>query len=225
MVANSMAQVYSANAVGYVNLDLPTGLSLIANPLNASPDNDINNLIQFSSPTATGTTIFRFDAANGAYGNSIQFIFGVGWVTADPDPNWRILDPGVAFFIRTSLPQSVTFVGEVPQGQLANPVKGLSGVSLLGSQVPQEGRLGHITDATGAAVGLEFPAGIGDTVFTWDVTGQTWSASWQYLPGIGWLTSNPNPNSEGPLIPVATGFASRRVGPDTTWDRDFNVNQ
>jgi len=223
MVANSMAQVYSANAVGYVNLNLPAGISLIANPLNGSPDNDVDSIIQLGA-TATGTTIFRWDSVNQRYGNSIQFILGVGWVTAEPDPNWRILDPGIGFFIRCLSPQDVTFVGEVPQGQLANPVPGLSKVALLSSQVPQEGRLGHIADSTGAAVGLEFPAGTGDTVFTWDVAGQSWSASWQYLEGIGWLTSNPNPHPEGPNIAVAQGFASRKAGPDASWDRDFDVN-
>ena len=32
-IATSMAQVYSANAVGYVNKLIPTGFSMIANPV------------------------------------------------------------------------------------------------------------------------------------------------------------------------------------------------
>src|SRR2546423_31817 len=44
-IATSLAQsVYSINAVGYVNLTVPIGYSMIANPLNA-PTNTLSNLI------------------------------------------------------------------------------------------------------------------------------------------------------------------------------------
>src|SRR5688500_4600203 len=43
-IATSMAQVYSVNAVGYVNTQLVPGFSLVSNPLNNTTGNTIQNL-------------------------------------------------------------------------------------------------------------------------------------------------------------------------------------
>ena len=57
-LASSLAQgaVYSVNAVGYVNLTVPAGLSLIANPLDAT-DNTIANVLKVPA----GTQIYKFN--------------------------------------------------------------------------------------------------------------------------------------------------------------------
>jgi hypothetical protein len=48
-IATSMAQnVYSVNMVGYINKTMPKGLSMIANQLNASPNNKVTTL--FGTP-------------------------------------------------------------------------------------------------------------------------------------------------------------------------------
>src|SRR5438067_1768307 len=41
----SMAQVYSDNVVGYITLTIPKGFSLIANQLDASPDNTLPTIL------------------------------------------------------------------------------------------------------------------------------------------------------------------------------------
>ncbi len=221
-VASSMAQVYSANAVGYVNMSLPAGLSLIANPLN-NGDNSLNTTLPLPDE-AIGTTIYRFNAATQNYGEAMQWIPGLGWFSNDPDPNWLVLAPGEGFFIQALAALNVTFVGDVPQGTLHNTMPGDFNLSIRSSQVPQEAALGHIADTTGAAVGLEFPAATGDTVFLWDVGTQNYAEAWQYLDGLGWLQGS-NVVPDGPVIPVGSAFFVQKTGTGTQdWTRTFSVN-
>jgi hypothetical protein len=103
------AQVYSVNSVGYVNLNLPTGFSMIANPLNA-PDNTIGALLP-SFPlfgnlykwTGTGFDIATFTPG--------------GWDKPD-----ITLAPGEGAFVNIDTATTVTFVGEVMQ--YANDING-----------------------------------------------------------------------------------------------------
>jgi hypothetical protein len=220
-VASSMAQVYSANAVGYVNMSLPAGLSLIANPLN-NGDNNLNTILPLPDE-AIGTTIFRFNATAQNYGEAAQWIPGLGWFTTETDPNWLVLAPGEGFFIQCLAALNVTFVGDVPQGNLSNPMPGGFNLSIRSSQVPQEAPIGHLADTTGAKSGLEFPALTGDTLFLWDVTAQSYVA-WQYLDGLGWL-EGANIVADGPTIPVGSAFFVQKTGDGTqNWTRTFSVN-
>jgi len=222
-VASSMAQVYSANAVGYVNMSLPAGLSLIANPLN-NGDNSLNTVLPLADDAA-GTTIYRFDASAQNYGEAIQFIpGGLGWFTNDPRPEWLVLAPGEGFFIQALIALNVTFVGDVPQGNLSNPMPGDFKLSIRSSQVPQEAPIGHLADNTGAKVGLEFPALTGDTLFLWDAGIQNYAEAWQYLDAVGWLQGS-NIVADGPTIPVGSAFFVQKTGPGTqNWTRAFSVN-
>jgi hypothetical protein len=154
-LATSMAQtVYSVNAVGYVNLTIPAGFSIVANPLLAS-NNNITNLFAAASE---GTTIYRY--VNGAYQTS-AFEFG-DWSKKD-----MVVNPGEAVFVKAPTGGSFTntFVGEVMSGSLTNPLP--AGFSLRGSQVPQAGLLE--TD-------LKFTPAEGDNVFQYD------GATQKYLP-------------------------------------------
>jgi hypothetical protein len=234
-VVNSMAQVYSANAVGYVNMQLADGLSLIANPL-INGDNNIDTVMPLPD-TASGTTIYRFDAATGNYGDSITFVgFGLGWNTASADPNWKIMNPGEGFFVQVlsgTGPLDVTFVGDVPQGNLSNTLPAPGNLLIKSSQVPQEAALGKGLDADGPAEGLEFPAVTGDTIFIWNPTIQNYNNSWTYLslgaggaPGtFGWVSDTGVWPTPGPVIPVGAGFfVQRGPGGGTSWNRTFSVN-
>jgi hypothetical protein len=220
MVGSASAQVYSANAVGYVNMTVPAGLSIIANPLNGSPDNSLNTVL-FLTDGDIGATIFRFDTGTQAFGDAIQWggTF-LGWLTANPDPDWVVLAPGEAFFIQTIVPASVTWVGEVPQGNLSNPLPGDGLLSMRSSQVPQAAQIGS------PGVGLEFPGVTGDTLFIFDNGTSNYKEPYQYLGGLGWLDANPDTEGlDGPTIQVGTGFFLQQgFGSASSWDRTFSVN-
>jgi hypothetical protein len=220
-VASSMAQVYSANAVGYVNLSLPVGFTIVANPLNGT-NNNLDTILPLPA-SADGTTIFRFKPEIQNFGEPITYVGGFGWFTTDADPNWLVLDPGEGVFLQNvgAAALSVTFVGEVPQGQLSNPILGTNKFALMASQVPQALPLGSRNEAGT----LEFPAFGDDVVFLFDPAIQDYKQNYTYVDGFGWFSANPDdPGPAGPVVPVATGFFVQKNGPDTSWDRDFSVN-
>lgn len=129
--AVAQTNVYSVNAVGYVNKTIPTGFSLISNPLNA-PTNTVNALIP--NPPE-GTVVFKFN--NGTFSSS-SFVFGQ-W--NDPQSGPIGLAPGEGVFIQnvSGSTFNVTFVGDVMQGSLTNALP--SGFSIRSSIVPQAGSI------------------------------------------------------------------------------------
>lgn len=133
-VATSMAQVFSVNAVGYVTKTIPaSGFALIANPLIAA-NNSIGALF---SPAAAGTQVFKFDSATGQFVTAtFDDLDGAFLPKAAAD---LTVVPGEGVFVRnpTAAAITVTFVGEVPQGDLKNPLP--KGLSIRSSQVPQAG--------------------------------------------------------------------------------------
>jgi hypothetical protein len=68
-VATSVAQVYSVNAVGYVNVTLPPGFSLVSNPLNAGTGNNtVSKLFSnIQGGVPGGTRVFIYDSATSQY--------------------------------------------------------------------------------------------------------------------------------------------------------------
>jgi len=140
------AQVYSVNAVGYINLDLKAGFSLIANQLN-NGDNTLNTVL---TGAPNGTTVYKY---NGTSYDISTFLFGT-W-----SPNLT-LKPGEGAFINLAAAAKFTLVGEVPQGTAAAPLTQQvpAGFSIQSSQVPQSANLE-------GATGLNFPGGNGDTVY------------------------------------------------------------
>jgi len=210
----SMAQVYSANAVGYVNMTIPTGFSLIANPL----DNTNNGINVLFAGFPASTRIYRF--------NDNQTYTVTTRVGANFNNN-LIMNPGEGFFISiptTATPTAVTFVGEVPQGQLSNPLVP-GGYQIRSSQVPQALPLGRPNSAAGVQT-LGFPANLGDIVFMFsNVSGYS---SFQYRQlganPAAWTGTGGVP--DGPVIPVGTGFFlfKAAAGSPTAWTRTFSVN-
>lgn len=200
-----MAQVYSVNAVGYVNLDLPAGFSLIANPLN----NGQNKLSAVIPTAPDGTTVFKFDGV-GFDANAPSYIDGFGWFQAPPaDVNNYTLAPGQGVFISLPSAAKLTFVGEVPQGTLTTPVP--SGFSILASQVPQAGTLTTALGFTGAD---------NDTFFKFLRAQQKYDDNTpQFFAegGVGWFPAEPT-------LEVGESFFLLRTSAAGTWTRTFSVN-
>merc|ERR1712225_207269 len=113
----AQAQVYSVNAVGYVNKSIPAGFSIVANPLN----NGENKVADVFGANPGALTVYRFGDAGFAI-NSYDADFEE-WENGDD-----VINPGEGFFVLNSGDAvNITFVGEVPQGDLSNALpKGYS---------------------------------------------------------------------------------------------------
>mgnify|MGYP006969320779 CR=1 FL=1 len=192
-----MAQnVYSLNVVGYYNVTIPpNSFALIANQLNTT-----NNTIAALLPSVPpGTQFFKYVTGTG-WQSYLFDEFELAWT---PDGN-ATLNPGEGGFIKnnTSQPLTITFVGEVLQGSLTNPIP--AGFAVRSSMVPQAGTL----------TALAFPAVPGDQVY-------------KYTPGSGytsylfdefelaWTPSDPS-------VGVGEAFFSRK-GQAVNWVRNFTV--
>jgi hypothetical protein len=186
-MATSMAQVFSVNAVGYVNVNAPQGFSMIANPLN----NGGNKLSELLPSVPLGTSVFKFNSTTSQFESST---FIAAWI---PD---LTLNPGEGAFINLDAPTTLTFVGEVPQGELSNPIP--AGFSIRASIVPQKGALDTV---------LGFPGALGDTVYFF--RGGAYASS----TFIGTFVPAAEPN-------VGESFFVNKAEP-ATWTRTFSVNQ
>jgi hypothetical protein len=217
-VANSLAQVYSVNAVGYVNVTVNKGYNLLANPLK-NGDNKLDTIIPGSSNLPEGTLVLTWNAAGGAVGSpdaSVpEFFPGDGW-----DPDGKALDPGQAFwlFIPPTAPEAsytITFVGEVAEGSLSREVLGGNRWNALASQVPQAGKI--TTD-------LKFQAQEGDLAYIWNKDTDSFPAVVpEYFPPAGADPGFWDPAE--PQVGVGDGFFIFRSATVTVpWTRTFDVD-
>jgi len=205
-IASSKAQVYSVNAVGYVNTTLVPGFNLISNPLDNKAGNKIGDLFKNITPSIpNATTVYAYVSGNFAlaiYDDIDQAFNGAGAALS--------LNPGNGVFVRNPSSQNltVTFVGEVPQGPLKNPIP--QGFSIKASQVPQSGKASD--PVMGPLVGHQ-----GDTVYEWDKAGQKYVVHQYDDIDQAW--------GNGGLKTLDVGEAfflfSKNSG---TWDRTFSVN-
>jgi len=206
-IATSMAQVFSVNAVGYVNKTVPANtvggsgkLALISNPLDAGAGN--NTIANLFKGVPDGTQVYKYDGAKfiTATFDSLENAF------LPADAAATVVMPGEGVFVRNTSAQElkITFVGEVPQGQLDNPLP--KGLSIRSSIVPQQG--------TAKELGL--PGSDGDQVY-------------QFLPDVQSYFTSTFDGLENDWLPalkplaVGEAFFLRR-GAAGTWSRTFSVN-
>lgn len=197
-ILSSSAQVFSVNAVGYVNVQIPAGFSMIANPLKATA-NTLGALI----PTAPdGTTVWKFNPTTGTFTSATFDALDNAW---GPNPNIGV-EPGEGLIIRAAAAFQNTFVGEVLQGALSTAMP--SGYSIVSSKVPQEGRVDTV---------LAFPGVDGASISRFDNAANRYVSS--TFDGIdnAWTPSTPSPR-------VGESFWARMPAA-TTWSRNFNINQ
>jgi hypothetical protein len=188
------AQVYSVNSVGYVNLTIPPGFSMVANQLNSS-DNTVGSLLP-SVPL--GTTVYKWNTATGQYDiNNFSF---AGW--GNPA---MTLNPGEGAFVSNTSGSNIniTLVGEVPQGAASN-INIPAGFSIVSSPVPQSAAL----DAIG------FPAALGDAFYLFNNSSGQYEVYNFSFAGFG---GNP------PVPAVGQAFWVNKVNA-AAWNRNFSVN-
>lgn len=201
--ASSMADVFSVNVVGYVNVSLATGFNLLGNPLVSSNNNAIGQVL----PTAAEGSVLYTLKTDGSF-NTDLFASGAWYDSATEVPSTTTLAPGKGFFIFSPSATNITFVGEVKQG--TNGVALNSGFSLVSSVAPQSYEL----------VGTNFPTSSAYTHYK--LVGSSYQIS-AFDPSIGWYDTQ----TEAPrqvLTDVAKGFFIFNNGGAQTWTRSFSVN-
>jgi len=193
----AQSNVYSVNAVGYVQVQFPANQFVaVANPLNTT-NNTIGGLFK---TLPDFTAFYKF---NGASYDIATYAFG-GW----DNPQYT-LNPGEGGFIKASANYTNTFVGEVLQGSLTNNFN--SGFSMRSSMVPQTG--------TADALGLTAAMQDFDAIYQYNSASSSYDI---YTYAFGsW--SGPNNGTVPPTIPVASSFFLQSSGP-RTWVRNFSVN-
>jgi hypothetical protein len=132
-VESASGTVFSVNIVGYVNLQLPPGLSLIANPL-WTYDDTLGSLFLYQEPP-DGAQVLKYVPGAG-YEVSTFDAIAKAWTNPE-----MTLPPGVGFFFQNPSANTVinTVVGEVFQGTLVNHLP--AGFSTEGALVPQAGSI------------------------------------------------------------------------------------
>ncbi len=197
----SMAQVYSVNIVGYVNLPVPQGFSMIANQLNNSANNQLATLI----PTPPNASFFyKF---NGVSYQIDDFTDGA-W--EGDTAGAMTMNPGEGIFIFASSAFTATFVGEV---QLSSSTPIAHGFNIVSSAIPQQGLLD--TD-------LGYPNGPGTTPgnaeFFYQFNGISYRIN-DFTDGA-WEGDD---GGSAPTIHVGEAFWIFNPNPATAWSRTFTV--
>jgi hypothetical protein len=160
--ASVMSQsVYSINAVGYINLTVPTGFSIISCQLQVSPNNQIGYVLNNDEGSSgnpgpiEGCEVFKYVPAHGNYSEDIADATDEDPSgNSGPDTNgWAgggvlTMNPGEALWFKnvTGAPATLTFVGTVPQGTL-NVTIG-NGFNMISSPVPFTGGLSTVAGMT-----------------------------------------------------------------------------
>ncbi|PWU15811.1 MAG: hypothetical protein C5B50_14620 [Verrucomicrobia bacterium] len=138
--------VASVNVIGYASVTLPPGLSMIANPFETH-----ETVSELFKGWPDGTRLDKFDTRLFRLGENI--LEHGKW----SKPSERLM-PGEGAIFRnpTDDYKSVSFVGEVMQGNLSVPVP--AGFSIRSSLLPQVGNLEE----------LKFPIANGDIIHVFD---------------------------------------------------------
>lgn len=206
--ASAMAQaVYSVNVVGYINLNLRPGYSLIANQLNTgSPANTLKAVFP---NVPVESQIQKFVGGN----FTIDIFDGADWLdNSSGNLSTTTVKPGEGFFFFNPTASAITqtLVGEVTTGNnLTVPIP--AGYSLISSIVPQEVSL-SAANGFQQVVEMQYQSftGTGFNILIND--------------GSGWLdNATGNPADARPA--VGEGFFI--FNPDAVnhnWVRNFNPN-
>jgi len=234
----AQTNVYSLNAVGYINVTMPPGYSIVTCPLICSPDNTLNTLFPNGNGVNTppsgipyaGANVYQFaggkftsfDSGNGTYS------YG-GWANGGADVT---LNPGQAVFFQNpnsagGANMTATFVGQVPTGSLTNVLT--SGYNLVGSMVPVSGDISNTNLPVGQIANLNVIPGSGDYVLFFDSAAQKFASQLPTEGGIyspGW--SGGTGAAGGPVTTnVAEGFYyynAQGTGNTEKWVENFSIN-
>jgi hypothetical protein len=207
-IVTSLAQpyTYSVNIVGYINVTLTNGFTMVANQLH----NDLtgtNDTVQsvFGTNLPSGSVVYAF--TGGGYANpAASYTTKGGWGGGVAAAN-AALSSGSGVFVKVPSPVAITLVGNVMTG--TNNVPYVNGFNLLGSPIPQAGLL---------------QADLGYTPTSGDVVYQFVPATQQYKnPASQYTTKGGWAGAGQPNLSVGEAFFLKSAAVSGgTWTRAFN---
>jgi len=206
---STMAQnVYSLNVVGYYNLTLPAGFSLIANQLDADGTGTNNTAATvFGNALPAGAVVYTW---NGASYNISTFVKAKGGGSTNWSPVYP-LNPGEGAWLNVPAGGAGTYtiVGQVLQGALVNPnLPAAGGYSLVSSMVPLSGGLTTV---------LGYQPLVGDQAYQWNGTDYTINT---FVKAKGGGSTNWSPAE--PSLGIGEGFWLKS-GAGAVWSNYFVV--
>ena len=198
----AQSNVYSLNVVGYVNVQLNTGFTMFANPLDLD-GTGLNNTVQtvFSNSLPSGSSVYPFSA--GAFLPPAGYTTKGGWAGGIAGAN-ASLKPGSSVFVSVPSTATITVVGNVVQGALSTPYN--AGYNMVGSPVPQAGLI---------QADLGYVPQSGASTIQFDSATQVYLAPKGFTTKGGWAPSQPT-------IGVAEGLWLNSPA-SGAWTRNFTV--
>jgi hypothetical protein len=205
----SKAQVYSQNIVGYINVPVPTGYSIVGNQLDLD-GTGTNNTVT----TVLGTNSVPVGLQVLTWNGSAFSIDSFSILPRHTTPSWSNptlpLNPGTGFFVyNPGTVTNITEVGNVIVGTNSNPQLVSAGYSLLGAVSPVGGDL---------VTNLDYTPSIGDQVLTYGSSGYSIS-TYSILP----RHTTPSWSPGVPQISVGQGFFLSTTNTSPNWTQILNV--
>jgi hypothetical protein len=211
-VAVNAQNVYSLNAVGYINVTLSPGFNIVSCPLyvldgNGVVDNTITNLL---GPNTNG----QYKKWQ-VYGWNGSYIQDSGTPTGWSSGGVQTINPGQAVWIQnpSNITTTVTFVGTVPTGPITNAI--YPGFNLISSAVPASGDM--ITNSI-MLLTNSVTVTKKDQIYTYN----------PLTPGFTQVgaTGNPASFTSDPILPtVGGGFWYQSAATFTNyWVENYSVN-
>jgi len=199
------AQVYSVNAVGYVNTKVPAkAFALVSNPLTAAT----NTIEALFAGLPNQAKIYSWNTTSKGY-DIATYDSEFGWDYSNPAMATLQIKPGGGVFVNnpSAAEITITFVGEVPQGKAPNALVTtlLPGFQIVSSQVPQAGDLVTVLGYTPAA---------NDKVYQWKGSSYVING---YDTEFGWDSGS------APVLGVGEAIFLSKVAAGT-WTREFTVS-
>jgi hypothetical protein len=212
----AQVNVYSINAVGYINATFPPGYSIFTCPLVCSPDNTLASIF----PVNTGGFVQGSGHASPLYNVGVTPFSGGHFGAGDGvsySGGWNnggtiTVNPGQAIFFFNPNPlgganMAETIVGTVPQNGAYNMTNTLTpGYNLVGSIVPVTGSFAspiiNLTNGIGAGDLVEY---FDPTVTSGHQTGYTGGIT-QASYSLGWFPSGAQNATPPTSTSVVQGF-------------------
>lgn len=179
-LVSSSAQVYSANVVGYVNIQLTNGFTMVANQLDFDGTGTNNNIL-----TCLGTNLpnaLTVEAWNGAGFSSTKWSTGGQKWSSSTALITNSMQPSVGFFVSSPVQTNFVEVGTVLQGTNTYPI--MPGLQIASFRTPVSG---------GIQTGLGYVPTKNDVVEVWNGggfsshkwSGSAWSGGGEPIINVG----------------------------------------